>query len=43
MKKRLIITMAEELHKKIKVLSAESGESMNSLIIQAITYLINNK
>jgi hypothetical protein len=41
--KQLIIEMAENLHKKLKLLSVKNNTSMRALIIQAIQELTKAK
>ena len=39
--KKMIITLAEELHRQLKIESAKTGKSMNLLIVESIKELIN--
>jgi predicted HicB family RNase H-like nuclease len=39
--KQLIVEIAEELHKRLKVISAEKGIPMKRLVIEAIEELLN--
>jgi len=41
--KQLIVEVAEELHTKLKVISAKKGIPMKQLVITAIEQIIKNK